>query len=145
MSESNLTCDLPGRKLANKRFCPHPEITGGGPSILVEYSKCASCPFRQQENTVELEAPKPPELIEKKTSKVVMPSIIQQASNFGTAIFKAATTGFATVDNETQEKRLEICRGCEFFLAKESRCSKCGCFMQLKSKLESGSCPEGKW
>jgi hypothetical protein len=41
--------------------------------------------------------------------------------------------------------RLEICRGCEFFKPRTERCSKCGCFMKLKTKLENAKCPVGKW
>ena len=46
---------------------------------------------------------------------------------------------------ELHEFRLAICRTCEFFKPKSERCAKCGCFMQLKTKLEHAKCPVGKW
>ena len=46
---------------------------------------------------------------------------------------------------ELHEARLEICRACEFFKPRTERCSKCGCFMKLKTKLENAKCPIGKW
>ena len=42
-------------------------------------------------------------------------------------------------------RRLEICRGCEFFKARTEQCKKCGCFMKLKTQLKRASCPIGKW
>jgi hypothetical protein len=59
------------------------------------------------------------------------------------------------VSKEEQEKRLNICKECEFFTPnikdlperhrKQERCIKCGCFMKFKAKLRSQSCPIGKW
>lgn len=46
---------------------------------------------------------------------------------------------------ELAEYRLEICRACPNFRPKSHRCSLCGCFMQLKTKLEHAKCPVGKW
>lgn len=41
--------------------------------------------------------------------------------------------------------RLEICKGCEWFRQRTQTCKKCGCFMKLKTTLESARCPIGKW
>lgn len=46
---------------------------------------------------------------------------------------------------EIVEYRLSICRTCEFFKPKTEQCRKCGCFMNLKTKLERANCPIGKW
>jgi uncharacterized paraquat-inducible protein A len=46
---------------------------------------------------------------------------------------------------ELKESRLAICRKCEFFKPRTERCSKCGCFMKLKTELEYARCPIGKW
>lgn len=43
------------------------------------------------------------------------------------------------------EERLEICRTCEFFNKKSTRCSKCGCFMEYKAMMPYVDCPIGKW
>lgn len=47
------------------------------------------------------------------------------------------------VSQEEQNKRLEICKTCEYF--KNNRCDLCGCYMNLKSKLETSHCPINKW
>ena len=47
-------------------------------------------------------------------------------------------------DEEEFERRMDICRSCEFFRAKTETCRKCGCFMKLKTKLERAHCPIGK-
>lgn len=46
---------------------------------------------------------------------------------------------------ELHEYRFKICQGCDFFRQKTQTCRKCGCFMQLKTKLEHAKCPVGKW
>lgn len=42
-------------------------------------------------------------------------------------------------------ERFSICKGCEFFYKPTQVCKKCGCFMNLKTKLEDAKCPIGKW
>lgn len=49
------------------------------------------------------------------------------------------------VDNLTANERIEICRGCEFFIKPTTQCKKCGCIMTAKVKLPNASCPIGKW
>ena len=41
-------------------------------------------------------------------------------------------------------ERLEICKGCEFY-TEEKRCTKCGCFMEVKTHFEASECPIKKW
>jgi hypothetical protein len=48
-------------------------------------------------------------------------------------------------DKELIEQRLEICKVCPAFRPRTKRCSKCGCFMELKTTLMQASCPIGKW
>ena len=48
-------------------------------------------------------------------------------------------------DDKIAEARLSICKECPFYLKPTSQCSKCGCVMPLKTKLEAAACPEGKW
>ena len=46
---------------------------------------------------------------------------------------------------ELKEKRLAICRECEFFVSFTQQCLKCGCLMPLKTKLADAYCPVHKW
>lgn len=46
---------------------------------------------------------------------------------------------------EEFKRRMSICRSCEFFKPRTEQCSKCGCFMKLKTKLENAHCPIDKW
>ncbi len=48
-------------------------------------------------------------------------------------------------DKDLIEKRLDICKTCEFFRPKSARCAKCGCFMHLKTTLLQAKCPVGNW
>ncbi len=42
------------------------------------------------------------------------------------------------------KKRYEICKQCDE-LSSLKFCNKCGCFMPLKVRIESVSCPVQKW
>ena len=46
---------------------------------------------------------------------------------------------------EEFDRRMSICRSCEFFKPKSEQCRKCGCFMKLKTKIDRAHCPIHKW
>tara|TARA_R110000744_G_scaffold378850_1_gene495644 strand:+ start:24190 stop:24603 length:414 start_codon:yes stop_codon:yes gene_type:complete len=46
---------------------------------------------------------------------------------------------------EEYNKRLDICKSCEFYFKPTGTCKKCGCFMRLKAKLSHLSCPISRW
>lgn len=46
---------------------------------------------------------------------------------------------------KVSDERLVICKGCENFVEKTSKCNMCGCFMEYKSLIMSASCPINKW
>ena len=48
-------------------------------------------------------------------------------------------------EEELKEYRLSICKECPFLSPKGNRCTKCGCFMDLKTTLKKAKCPIGKW
>ena len=48
-------------------------------------------------------------------------------------------------DEDIVNKRLDICKGCEFLFKPTNTCKKCGCFMDVKTKIATSSCPVGKW
>lgn len=48
-------------------------------------------------------------------------------------------------DMSIADSRFAICQECPFFINLTKQCSKCGCMMTLKTKLESATCPERKW
>lgn len=49
------------------------------------------------------------------------------------------------VESEISIERLSICQKCPFFMKTTSQCKKCGCIMNLKTKLPHAECPIGKW
>lgn len=50
-----------------------------------------------------------------------------------------------TVTEEVYNTRMNICRGCEFFIQDTKRCSQCGCFMEAKTRFKKTYCPVHKW
>lgn len=49
------------------------------------------------------------------------------------------------VSDEEQTRRFAICKACPELIKLTSQCKKCGCIMNLKTKLTRAVCPIGKW
>ena len=47
--------------------------------------------------------------------------------------------------DEIANARYEMCKACPEFINITKQCKKCGCFMAAKTRLESATCPIGKW
>ena len=72
-------------------------------------------------------------------------SQIKSAAGAVVAECGAVVSGEQPVDDATKSARLAVCEGCEFFIAADRRCQKCGCWMELKAGFRTANCPEGKW
>ncbi len=48
---------------------------------------------------------------------------------------------YGRVEEQLQVDRMEICKGCPFFIGLTKQCTKCGCFMPAKTKLPHAQCP----
>lgn len=48
-------------------------------------------------------------------------------------------------EESVQKERLSICKTCPELIKLTNQCKKCGCFMNLKTKLEKAKCPLEKW
>ena len=49
------------------------------------------------------------------------------------------------VDEDVRADRMDICKSCDKFIKPQSNTKKCMCFMPIKTKLKTMSCPLGKW
>lgn len=78
-------------------------------------------------------------------SEEKLPSTMEMAKNFIGSAAKHITTGMKNVTEDEQKLRLDICAECPYAVEEGSRCGKCGCFLQTKTKWKSSSCPIGKW
>lgn len=78
-----------------------------------------------------------------------LPPAAEIAVNAGLAGYRAASSVLlgrtVKVSDDEQSRRLEICAACEWFNAKQERCSRCGCYTAAKSWLKTEKCPVGKW
>lgn len=76
-----------------------------------------------------------------------MPSITDMGKNLvQTAVDSVKSViqgeGFSITEDQAAT-RLSICEGCEFYV--NTRCTKCGCYMAVKTHLKAATCPVGKW
>ena len=73
----------------------------------------------------------------------------QQILNFGRAVTKFSSSGFALIDGDQLEIRLAVCMECPFWEKNgffgSGRCNKCGCSTQAKLRMATEKCPIGKW
>tara|TARA_R110002012_G_scaffold68530_2_gene178120 strand:+ start:366 stop:770 length:405 start_codon:yes stop_codon:yes gene_type:complete len=49
------------------------------------------------------------------------------------------------VENEVYEDRIEICKGCTYYYKPTGSCKICMCFMKIKARIASQSCPQKYW
>lgn len=49
------------------------------------------------------------------------------------------------VEDKEYKKRLDICNECPQFDSLLTRCKVCGCFLQIKARLNKAKCPQNKW
>jgi len=79
-----------------------------------------------------LETPPPPQY----------PSTFRQIRNAAGATVNHVVDGMATVDDTEYNRRMDICKSCPLFIASEQRCSKCGCYLEVKARWRSSNCPD---
>tara|TARA_Y100001963_G_C6559336_1_gene343564 strand:- start:2 stop:403 length:402 start_codon:yes stop_codon:yes gene_type:complete len=49
------------------------------------------------------------------------------------------------VPNEVYEDRIAICKGCIYYSKLLGQCKVCLCFMKIKARIASQSCPQKYW
>jgi len=49
------------------------------------------------------------------------------------------------VSEEIESTRMSLCMDCPELIKTTKQCKQCGCFMNMKTKLEKATCPIGKW
>ena len=70
-------------------------------------------------------------------------SAVSMAGNLGKSLIEWSSSGFKTCEGDELNRRLDICGSCEYSINK--RCLKCGCFIEVKTRLWTSKCPIGKW
>ena len=51
---------------------------------------------------------------------------------------------YLKADQDIVAKRVDYCKKCPYITSK-FKCTKCGCFMKLKTLIALARCPIGKW
>lgn len=70
------------------------------------------------------------------------PSLARQAWAASKAAASFVASGFKIADQAEQDRRMAICRTCEFFDSGQTRCRKCGCHASLKARIATEHCPK---
>lgn len=87
---------------------------------------------------------KTPEVREQyKPEEASLPSLTTRAFNFAKSATNYVRSGMENVTGDVYNTRLKICNDCPF--RKDSTCTKCGCFIEVKAKWKVSECPEKRW
>lgn len=71
------------------------------------------------------------------------PGLLKKGKNFLSSLAGHVRKGLPVVPTEEYDRRMDICKACDFFLG--GSCTKCGCGMKIKARWAGSSCPVGKW
>ena len=53
--------------------------------------------------------------------------------------------GAIDVSEDIFNNRISICSSCHLYDVNRKKCTKCGCFLDIKARWATESCPLGKW
>ena len=75
------------------------------------------------------------------------PGLLRKAVHLGQAAVRHAADGLQKVDDVDYESRLAICRGCPVCDVERLVCrdGACECYLQIKARWRSESCPRSQW
>ena len=72
------------------------------------------------------------------------PSKRMQLRNLALSAMEAAQDPRPT-PKTMKDKRLDVCKDCEYFDGRQLRCKACGCYLIAKAAIRGSKCPKGKW
>jgi len=79
----------------------------------------------------------------KELPKQKMPNLAKRAFSFAKSATEYVRSGMENVSEAQYETRLKICEVCPF--RKDTQCTKCGCYIELKAKWATSTCPDNRW
>jgi hypothetical protein len=84
--------------------------------------------------------------------KEEFPSIAEQGKNLAQFTFNVVKDVIDVthktnvyVNENVKNERMNICKRCDFYHARQNRCKHCGCWLEHKVKFSISECPIGKW
>jgi hypothetical protein len=83
------------------------------------------------------------------TTEPALPPLTERINNARQAAQRVITRTLrgdpVGAERDEIDKRLAICRSCEFYRTSDGACAKCGCFIKLKARLATEECPIDRW
>jgi hypothetical protein len=78
-----------------------------------------------------------------------LPSTGEMGKNLADLLLKVAKDSIVgnpiLVSEDEQQRRMDICRACDKFMARSIRCKECGCYLNHKTQFVVSECPIEKW
>lgn len=148
--KTNCECPLAGfcDRHGVQKSAHYHKLCQNNPKYFNLWEKCrgpnqnpANCIKQSSNEIVEF---KPETTVAEPGTEQKLPSTMEMARNFISSAAKHVKNGMKNVSQELHQERLAICQECPHLL-NNTRCGKCGCFVESKAKWSSSSCPIGKW
>jgi len=74
-----------------------------------------------------------------------LPPLAEQIKSVASAALQQIAAGNPQRTPEEVERLKAICEECEWYMPDKIRCRKCGCYLNVKRRWATASCPLGKW
>jgi hypothetical protein len=73
------------------------------------------------------------------------PNIFTKAKNLVKDTAKHIAGGAQNLNDKEYLSRINTCKSCEYFVENKNTCSYCGCYMPVKARWRTSTCPKDKW
>jgi hypothetical protein len=85
----------------------------------------------------------PPPSVAEGPGQATGPAVLRMAFSAARSMTRFLGSGLKTAPAEVQSQRLQACAGCAHHTG--LRCRVCGCFTNVKTRMDHESCPLGHW
>ena len=73
------------------------------------------------------------------------PGIITKAKNLVKDTTKHLMGGAENLNDKDYLIRINECKKCDYFNKEKNVCESCGCYMTVKARWKTSTCPKNKW
>jgi len=73
------------------------------------------------------------------------PNILTKAKNLVKDTAKHIANGAENLNDKEYLIRINTCKSCDLFNEGKKICESCGCYMPVKARWRTSTCPKNKW
>tara|TARA_B100001939_G_C16842118_1_gene573569 strand:- start:518 stop:868 length:351 start_codon:yes stop_codon:yes gene_type:complete len=86
------------------------------------------------------------EIYQEQLNDIEKLGLFEAAKKFTKELNEFKKDGFSFAHSDVVQARLDVCEKCiDKIIEKNTKCPKCSCYLQKKTKFKYSHCPIGKW